>query len=433
MNVAIIGIGYVGLVTGTCLADFGNQVYCVDVDKTKVNNMNKGIIPIYEPGLEKIFQENLYKKRLHITTNLIEVLYKCRIVFLTLPTSITKSGSIDLSSILDVLLVISKIINDYKVIVNKSTVPVGTADYMKNIFKLNNNLISFDIISNPEFLREGNALHDFMSPDRIIIGSTSNRATKIIKKLYKPFIDLGIPIFIMNEKSAELTKYASNAFLAVKITFMNEIANFCEKIGADIDSVRLGVGSDKRIGSRCLFPGLGYGGSCLSKDIQCLIQSGNNINFSFKILKIIEKVNFLQKRILIPYIKKYLGSLKRKKIAIWGLSFKENTDDIRESSAIIIIKELLYYKANIIAYDPAAMYNVKKILGSQIEYGHNIYEVLNEADILLICTEWEEFKNPNFDLIASKLKNKAIFDGKNLYDVNKLKEKGFYYKSIGKS
>lgn len=432
MNIAIIGMGYVGLVTGTCLADFGNQVYCVDIDECKVNNMNKGKISIYEPGLEEVFQKNLYANRLHITTHLKDVINKCQVIFLTLPTSTKKNGSVDLSSILDVILYIADMVNDYRVIVNKSTVPVGTANQMKDIFKFKNKLI-FDIVSNPEFLREGSALNDFMNPDRIIIGSTSDKAIEIMKKIYKPFIDIGTPIFIMNEKSSELTKYTSNAFLALKITFMNEIANFCEKIGADIDSIRLGVGSDKRIGNKFLLPGIGYGGSCFSKDIQSLIKSGKNVNYSFKILKIIEKVNFLQKKILIPHIKKYLGTLKKKKIAIWGLAFKENTDDIRESSAIEIIKELLKYQTNIVVYDPAAMNNVKKMLGNQIKYGNNIYDILNQADILLICTEWDEFRNPDFDLIASKLKNKAIFDGRNLYDVNKLKEKGFYYKTVGKS
>lgn len=432
MNIAIIGMGYVGLVTGTCLADFGNQVYCVDIDECKVNNMNKGKISIYEPGLEEVFQKNLYANRLHITTHLKDVINKCQVIFLTLPTSTKKNGSVDLSSILDVILYIADMVNDYRVIVNKSTVPVGTANQMKDIFKFKNKLI-FDIVSNPEFLREGSALNDFMNPDRIIIGSTSDKAIEIMKKIYKPFIDIGTPIFIMNEKSSELTKYTSNAFLALKITFMNEIANFCEKIGADIDSIRLGVGSDKRIGNKFLLPGIGYGGSCFSKDIQSLIKSGKNVNYSFKILKIIEKVNFLQKKILIPHIKKYLGTLKKKKIAIWGLAFKENTDDIRESSAIEIIIELLKYQTNIVVYDPAAMNNVKKMLGNQIKYGNNIYDILNQADILLICTEWDEFRNPDFDLIASKLKNKAIFDGRNLYDVNKLKEKGFYYKTVGKS
>lgn len=431
MNIAIIGVGYVGLVTGTCLADFGNQVYCVDIDEYKVIKLNRGEIPIYEPGLKEIFQKNLYQNRLHITTKLKDVLNKCHVIFITLPTFIRENGSVDLSSILEVVVYICDIVNDYKVIVNKSTVPVGTTDHIKNIFKLKNRF-DLDIVSNPEFLREGSALNDFMNPDRIIIGSTSNRAIKIMQKIYKPFVNLGIPIFIMNEKSSELTKYASNAFLALKITFMNEIANFCEKIGADIDSIRVGIGSDKRIGSRFLFPGIGYGGSCFSKDINSLIQSGKNVNCSFKILEVTEKVNCLQKKILIPYIKDYLGTLIRKKIAVWGLAFKKNTDDIRESSAIVMIKELLFFKAKIVAYDPAAMHNVKKILGNQIQYGSDLYEILNQADILLVCTEWEEFRNPNFDLMASKLKNKAIFDGRNLYDVSKLKEKGFYYKSIGK-
>lgn len=430
MNIAVIGVGYVGLVTGTCLADFGNQVYCVDIDEYKVINMNKGEIPIYEPGLKEIFQKNLYQKRLHITTELKEVLKICHVIFITLPTPRKKNGSVDLSSILEVIFYISDIVNEYKVIVNKSTVPVGTTDKIKNIFKLKN-IFYLDVVSNPEFLREGTAVNDFMHPDRIIIGSTSNRAIKIMKKIYKPFVKLGIPIFVMNEKSSELTKYASNAFLAVKITLMNEIANFCEKVDADIDSIRLGIGSDRRIGHSYLLPGIGYGGSCLSKDINYLIHSGKHLNCSFKILSVVEKINFLQKRILIPYMKNYLGSLIRKKIAMWGLAFKKNTDDIRESSAIEIIKELLYFKAKIIVYDPVAMHNVKKIFGNQIQYGDNLYEILHQADILVICTEWEEFKNPNFDLIASKLKNKAIFDGRNLYDVSKLKAKGFYYKTIG--
>lgn len=431
MNIAIIGTGYVGLVTGACLADFGNQVYCVDIDLNKVKNMNNGIITIYEPGLEEIFHRNLNANRIHITASLNKILSKCHIIFLALPTPSTKDGSVNLSHIFQVAAFIGEKMKDYKIIINKSTVPVGTTDKIKKIIQSKTTVL-FDVVSNPEFLREGYALKDFMKPNRVVIGSSSKKAIEIMKKIYKPLTDIGIPILIMDEKSSELTKYAANSFLAVKITFMNEIANYCEKVEADIDKVRLGIGSDERIGKQFLFPGIGYGGSCFPKDIRALIKSGEDVGYSFKILEATETINSLQKKILISPIKDYLGDLKNKKVAIWGLSFKENTDDIREASSLEMIKELLTYETKVIAYDPAAMKNVKKIFGNKIEYRNNMYEILDNAELLIISTEWSEFKNPDFDLIASKLKNKAIFDGRNLYEVSKLEEKGFYYKSIGR-
>lgn len=431
MNIAIIGTGHVGLVTGTCLADFGNQVYCVDINKNKVESMKNGLIPVYEPGLEIVFHRNLNASRLHITTNLEWVLKKCQIIFLALPTPPGEDGSADLSCVLEIAASIGEIITDYKVIINKSTVPVGTAYEVRQIIQSKTS-IPFDVVSNPEFLREGYAIADFMKPSRIIIGSSSEKAIEIMQRIYKPLTDIGIPILIMDEKSSELTKYAANSFLAVKITFMNEVANYCEKVEADVDQVRLGIGSDERIGKQFLFPGIGYGGSCFPKDIKALIKSGKDVNHTFKILEAIEEINSIQKKILIPQIKNYLGDLKGRKIAVWGLAFKENTDDIREASSLAMIKELLNHQMKVIVYDPVAMENVKKILGKKIEYGNNMYEILDDAEVLIISTEWSEFRNPDFDLIASKLKNKAIFDGRNLYEVNELEKKEFYYKSIGR-
>lgn len=431
MNIIVIGTGYVGLVTGTCLAEFGNQVYCVDIDKKKVQMMQNGKIPIYEPGLEKIFYKNLNSRLLILNKLNKVILNNSQVIFLALPTPNKKDGSADLSYIFNIAKFIRDKINNYKVIVNKSTVPVGTTNKIKKIIISKTN-IPFDVVSNPEFLREGYALEDFMNPNRLIIGSRSKKAIEIMKKIYKPIIDINVPILIMDEKSAELTKYATNSFLAVKITFINEIANYCEKVGVDIDKVRLGIGSDKRIGKEFLFPGIGYGGSCFPKDLKALIKSGKDLKSRFRILEVTEKVNFLQKKILIPEIKKYLSKLDSKRIAMWGLSFKENTDDIRDASSLTMIKELLEFNANIIVYDPVAIPKIKKIFGEKIEYGNNMYDILDNSDILLISTQWSEFKSPDFDLIASKLKNKVIFDGRNLYKVQELEKKGFYYKSIGR-
>ena len=432
MNIAIVGTGYVGLVTGTTLAELGNTVYCVDIDETKVENMKNGIVPIYEPGLEEVFHRNINANRLFFTTQLKEALDQCKIIYLALPTPPDEDGSADLSYVIGVANQIGELMTDYKVIVNKSTVPVGTADKVRITISAKTN-IPFDVVSNPEFLREGFAVEDSMNPARIIVGSSSDKAKDIMSKIYQPFTNTGVPIIFMDEKSSELTKYAANSFLAVKITFMNEIANYCEKVGADVDKVRLGMGSDDRIGHRFLFPGIGYGGSCFPKDVKALIKSGKEENFNFQILNATEEVNKSQKVILISEIEKYFGgNLKDKKIAIWGLAFKANTDDIRESSSLDNIALLLEKGAKITAYDAIAEENVKRIFGNQIEYSKDMYSCTENADCLLIATEWSEFKNPNFDLLTQKMKNKAIFDGRNMFSLDQIENTGFYYKSIGR-
>lgn len=432
MNIAIVGTGYVGLVTGTTLAELGNTVYCVDIDETKVENMKNGVVPIYEPGLEEVFHRNINANRLFFTTQLKEALDQCEIIYLALPTPPDEDGSADLSYVIGVADQIGELMTDYKVIVNKSTVPVGTADKVRTTISAKTN-IPFDVVSNPEFLREGFAVEDSMNPARIIVGSSSDKAKDIMSKIYQPFTNTGVPIIFMDEKSSELTKYAANSFLAVKITFMNEIANYCEKVGADVDKVRLGMGSDDRIGHRFLFPGIGYGGSCFPKDVKALIKSGKEENFNFQILNATEEVNKSQKVILISEIEKYFGdNLKDKKIAIWGLAFKANTDDIRESSSLDNIALLLEKGAKITAYDAIAEENVKRIFGDQIEYTKDMYSCVENADCLLIATEWSEFKNPNFDLLAQKMKNKVIFDGRNMFSLDQIENTGFYYKSIGR-
>ncbi|ODS89141.1 MAG: UDP-glucose 6-dehydrogenase [Chryseobacterium sp. SCN 40-13] len=432
MNITIVGTGYVGLVTGTTLAELGNSVYCVDVDTSKIAKMKNGIVPIYEPGLEEMFLRNIQADRLHFTTELAEAIPKSEVIFLALPTPPGEDGSADLSYVLGVAEQIGSLMTDYKVIVNKSTVPVGTADKVREVILSNTNL-PFDVVSNPEFLREGFAVEDAMNPARVVVGSTSERAKEIMSKIYQPFTNTGIPIIFMDEKSSELTKYAANSFLAVKITFMNEIANYCEKVGADVDQVRLGMGSDDRIGHRFLFPGIGYGGSCFPKDVKALIKSGKNENYDFKILEATEKVNQKQKVILAEEIDDYFdGQLQDLKIAVWGLAFKASTDDIREASSLDNIRIFLEKGAKVTAYDTVAEENVRKILGDQIEYAKDMYTALEGADCLLIATEWPEFKNPNFKLMAEKLKNKVIFDGRNMFPLELAEQNGFYYKSIGR-
>jgi UDPglucose 6-dehydrogenase len=432
-KIAVVGTGYVGLVTGTCFAETGNQVICVDIDVKKVERMRQGEIPIYEPHLDVLFERNIKAGRLSFTTNLEEGIKEAEIIFLALPTPPGEDGSADLSYILGVAGQLGKIIEDYKVIVDKSTVPVGTADKVRAAIA-GNAQVDFDVVSNPEFLREGFAVDDFMKPDRVVIGSSSAKAIKTMEQLYKPFVRQGNPIIFMDEKSAELTKYAANSFLATKITFMNEIANFCELVGADVDKVRIGIGSDDRIGKRFLFPGIGYGGSCFPKDVQALVKSGNENSFSFEILKAVMEVNESQKTILMPKIRNFFrGNLSGKKIAIWGLAFKPDTDDIREAPALYIIDELLKDGAEVVAYDPEAMGNVKTLLGDKIGFVENEYDAINEADALVICTEWGVFRNPDFDKISSLLKDKVIFDGRNLFDLNEMTEKGFFYSSIGRS
>ncbi|WP_103327362.1 UDP-glucose dehydrogenase family protein [Bacteroidetes bacterium endosymbiont of Geopemphigus sp.] len=433
MNIAIIGTGYVGLVTGVCLADRGNHVICVDVDEQKVFAMKGGKIPIYEPGLEEIFKENIQDKRLFFTTSLEEAFKESHLIFLALPTPSGQDGSADLSHVLDVAQAIGKSLKEYKVIVNKSTVPVGTSEKVRDSISQQSRGAPFDVVSNPEFLREGFAVEDFQKPSRIIIGSGSECAVELMRKLYKPYTDRGIPLLVMKERSAELTKYAANAFLATKITFINEMANFCDLTGADIDSVRLGMGYDGRIGHRFLFPGIGYGGSCFPKDVKALISSGKELGYDFQILQTVEAVNKKQKVLLADKLLKYFkGSLKDKKIALWGLSFKANTDDIREASSLDIIEKLLLSGAKISAFDPVAMNNVKKHIGKRIHYTEDMYEALSGAHALLILTEWSEFSQPDFKRILDKIDQKVIFDGRNLLDPKEMKDLGFYYEGIGR-
>lgn len=432
MKISVIGTGYVGLVTGTCLAETGNDVLCIDIDKDKVNKMQNGVVPIYEPHLDDLFERNIKAGRLSFSTSLKEGLDYADIIFLALPTPEGEDGSADLSYILGAAKDIGKLITNYKVIVDKSTVPVGTADKVKETISKETN-IDFDVVSNPEFLREGLAVDDFMKPERIIIGSSSERATKLMEKLYKPFVRSGNSIIIMDEKSAELTKYAANSFLATKITFMNEIANFCEKVGADVDKVRIGMGTDTRIGKRFLFPGIGYGGSCFPKDVKALHKSGNDLGYNFKILESVIEVNDTQKRILIPRIESYFnGNLKGKTFAFWGLAFKPQTDDIREAPALYMIEDLLQKGAIVKVFDPEAIDNVKKKYSNKLIYSTNMYDATENADALIISTEWSIFRTPNFTKLKNNLRQPVIFDGRNLYDVEDLIKEGFYYSSIGR-
>jgi UDPglucose 6-dehydrogenase len=433
MKIAVVGTGYVGLVTGTCFAETGNHVVCVDIDENKVNKMKNGVVPIYEPHLDVLFERNIKQGRLEFTTNLAVAIKDAKIIFLALPTPPDEDGSADLSYILGVANDLGKIITDYKVIVDKSTVPVGTADKVTAALAENLSSGLFDVVSNPEFLREGYAVDDFLKPDRVVIGTSSEKAKKVMGDLYKPYVRQGNPIIFMDEKSAELTKYAANSFLATKITFMNEIANFCEKVGADVDMVRIGIGSDSRIGKRFLFPGLGYGGSCFPKDVQALAKSGKEFGYDFQILDSVMDVNEKQKTIIVPKIKEFFkGDLKGKNIALWGLAFKPDTDDIREAPALYIINELLAEGANIFAFDPEAMENVKAKYGDKVTFVEDRDTALVNADALVIATEWQVFRNPDFDLMANKMNQKVIFDGRNLYDTQEMKELGFYYNSIGR-
>jgi UDPglucose 6-dehydrogenase len=432
MKISVIGTGYVGLVTGTCFAETGNNVTCVDIDKSKVDKLSSGKITIYEPGLEKLFLRNQREGRLHFTTSLEEGIKDAKVIFLALPTPPGEDGSADLKYILGVAHDLGKILTDYKIIIDKSTVPVGTADKVHAAISKNVKT-EFDVVSNPEFLREGVAVDDFMKPDRVVIGTSSDRAKKVLNDLYAPFVRQGNPIIFMDEKSAELTKYAANSFLATKITFMNEIALLCEKLGADVDLVRKGIGSDERIGKRFLFPGIGYGGSCFPKDVQALAKSSHEVNYDFKILEAVMEVNEKQKLHLVPKIKAYFNNqLKGKKIALWGLAFKPNTDDIREAPALYIIKELLAEGASVAAFDPEAMGNVKQLLGDKITFVESQYDALTDADALVIATEWSEFRTPDFEKITSSLKNKVIFDGRNLFDLAQIQQLGFHYESVGR-
>ena len=433
MKIAVVGTGYVGLVTGTCLAETGNQVMCVDIDKKKVAKLQKGEIPIYEPHLDVIFERNIKQGRLQFTTDLKEGIKEASVIFLALPTPPGEDGSADLKYILQVADDLGKLLKDYCIIVNKSTVPVGTAEKVKKVISKNCK-IDFDVVSNPEFLREGFAVDDFMKPDRIVIGTQSEKAKEVMTELYSPYVRQGNPIFFMDERSSELTKYAANAFLATKITFMNEIANLCERVGANVDSVRAGIGTDERIGKRFLFAGIGYGGSCFPKDVQALAHTSKQHKYDFKILDSVMDVNEKQKTVLLDKVRDHFGKeLKGKKAAIWGLAFKPDTDDIREAPSLHIIKELLKEKVSIKAFDPEAMNNVKALLGDKISFGKDEYDTLDGADFLIIATEWSLFRTPEFDRVKDLMKNKLIFDGRNLYDLKQMKNLGFTYYSIGRN
>lgn len=433
MNLAVIGTGYVGLVTGTCLAETGNLVACVDIDAEKVRKMKNGMVPIYEPGLQVLFERNIKEKRLWFTTDLAEGIKDAEIIFLALPTPPGEDGSADLQYVLRVAEDLGKLLTKYTIVVNKSTVPIGTSVKVYNKIK-ENCKVEFDVVSNPEFLKEGFAVDDFMKPDRIVIGTGSQRAREIMGKMYKPFVRQGNPIIYMDEPSAEMTKYAANSFLATKISFMNEIANLCDLVGANVDDVRRGIGTDPRIGKSFIFPGIGYGGSCFPKDVQALFKIALENKYDFRILNSVMEVNSIQKTIQIPKILDYFGGdMKGKKIAMWGLSFKPNTDDIREAPSIYIISRLLDLGAEIHAFDPEAMENFRKIFPDQIQYGKNQLDVLKDADALVIVTEWQEFRNPDFETVGNLMKNKVIFDGRNLFEHTELKTLGFHYVSVGRN
>ena len=446
MKIAVVGTGYVGLVTGTCFAETGNTVTCIDIDENKVNKLTGGEITIYEPGLEKIFLRNLKEERLFFTTDLAKGVENAKVIFLALPTPPGEDGSADLKYVLGVAAELGRIIQpgQYKVIVDKSTVPVGTSEKVEAAIiesskaALGNGqdlktLGAFDVVSNPEFLREGVAVDDFMKPDRVVIGAGADKAKKLMSDLYAPFVRQGNPVIFMDLRSAELTKYAANSFLATKISFMNEIAQLCERLGADVDMVRRGIGSDERIGKRFLFPGIGYGGSCFPKDVQALVKSSGEVDYDFKILNAVMDVNEKQKLHLFHRIRKYYGDdLSGRQFALWGLAFKPNTDDIREAPALYIIDALIEAGASVTAYDPEAMPNVKRLIGDKISYAENQYNCLNNADALIIATEWNEFRTPDFLKIVRNLRKKVIFDGRNLFDVVAIHELGFYYESIGR-
>lgn len=433
MKITVVGTGYVGLVSGTCFAETGNTVTCVDIDADKVSRMINGEVPIYEPGLEILFERNTKQGRLQFTTDLKLGIEEAEVIFLALPTPPGADGSADLSYVLKVAEDLSTMISDYKVIVDKSTVPVGTAEKVHARLAKNLDEDLFDVVSNPEFLREGVAVEDFMKPDRVVIGTSSERAKDVMMRLYEPFVRQGNPIIIMDERSAEMTKYAANSYLATRITFMNEIANLCDKVGANVDMVRKGMGSDTRIGKRFLFPGVGYGGSCFPKDVQALAKTAAEHKYDFRILNSVMSVNDDQKKILSQRIINYFnGDVKDKTIAIWGLAFKPNTDDIREAPALSIINDLLEAGAMIKAFDPEAVDNVEKIYGDKISFCDTPYEAIYQSDALAIVTEWQVFRTPDFDKMKEFLNYPAVFDGRNVYDVDRMRKMGFYYESIGR-
>jgi UDPglucose 6-dehydrogenase len=438
MKIAVVGTGYVGLVSGTCLAETGNTVTCIDIDREKINKLRAGQITIYEPGLEKLFSRNLKEGRLQFTESLSEGIADARAIMLALPTPPGADGHADLKYVLGVAASLGKLLRkgDYKVIIDKSTVPVGTAEKVRDAILSHSDTDireCFDVVSNPEFLREGVAVEDFMKPDRVVVGTQSEKARKVMSEMYAPFVRQGNPILFMDERSAELTKYAANSFLAVKISFMNEVAQICERLGADVDMVRRGIGSDERIGKRFLFPGIGYGGSCFPKDVQALDRSADEAGYDFRILKSVMEVNDRQKYHLVQKIRDYFGGdLSGRKLAVWGLAFKPNTDDIREAASLYMIEALLNEGAVITAFDPEAMGNVKALLGDKISYSTNQYDAIDGADALVIATEWNEFRTPDFEKMNKLLKRKAIFDGRNLFDLANMEQLGYYYVSIGR-
>ncbi len=437
MKISVVGTGYVGLVSGACFAESGINVTCVDVDEKKIEKLNNGIIPIYEPGLEDIYKKNVEKGRLVFTTNLSESIENADALFIAVGTPPDEDGSADLKYVLGVAREIGKHMDHYMVIATKSTVPVGTSKKVKEAIleelEKRNVKIPFDVASNPEFLKEGNAVVDFLKPDRIVIGTESERAQKVMKKLYKPFLLNGHPIVFMDITSSEMTKYAANSMLATKISFINEIANLCEIVGADVESVRKGIGSDPRIGNKFIYPGTGYGGSCFPKDVQALIRTADENKYSLEILKAVERVNNRQKSVLFDKVNSYFnGNLKGKKFAIWGLSFKPKTDDMREAPSLVIIDKLLSAGATVSGYDPIAMEEGKRILGDTIEFAKDEYDAAIDADALLLVTEWPEFRIPNFRVLEKLLKNKVIFDGRNIYDPEELAELDFDYFAIGR-
>jgi UDPglucose 6-dehydrogenase len=434
MNIAIIGTGYVGLVSGTCFAETGNNVTCIDINEDKINQLRNGQTPIYEPGLDVLLERNIKEKRISFTTSLVDGIKDAQIIFLALPTPPGKDGAADLQYVLGVAKDLSKIITSYKVIVNKSTVPVGTAEKTTAVILEHLDKSLFDVVSNPEFLREGVAVEDFLKPDRVVVGTTSDRARKLMDELYQPFVRQGNPIYYMDERSSEMTKYAANSYLAMRISFMNEMANLCERAGANVDWVRMGMGSDNRIGKRFLFPGVGYGGSCFPKDVQALARTADEHEYDFQIVKSVMEVNDKQKLILGNKVNAYYGdAIKGKTFAVWGLAFKPETDDIREAPALYLIETLLGAGAKVNAFDPEAMPNVKAIFGDKVNFVANQYDALEQADALIIVTEWSEFRNPDFARIKAALSAPVIFDGRNVYTLEKMKELGFYYESIGRN
>lgn len=431
-KIAVIGSGYVGLVTGTCFAETGNQVICVDIDEEKIRKMRDGVVPIYEPHLDAVFERNIQANRISFTTDLAKAVDFAEIIFLALPTPPGEDGSADLSYVLKVAEDLAELMTEYKVIVDKSTVPVGTADKVSETIKSKTE-VDFAVVSNPEFLREGFAVDDFMNPDRVVIGTDDERAAQIMRELYKPFLNNDRPLIIMDEKSAELTKYAANSFLATKITFMNEIANFCELVGANVDMVRKGMGADDRIGPKFLFPGIGFGGSCFPKDVQALANSGEKNGYRFQIINSVLNVNNEQKIVLAEKVKQFYGNdLKGKKFGLWGLAFKPDTDDIREASSLYLIKNLLNAGAEIVAFDPEASENVKREIGEVIQYAQDQYQAIEDCDALLIATEWSVFRTPDFEKMRGLLKKPIIFDGRNIFDLDQMQKLDFYYNSIGR-